>query len=67
MEGMTAPKGLVHHQEGPWGLLGSEAADQLKAGFLLEDSWSLEGAESRRNRKNASILTYSGPIHLALC
>lgn len=23
-----APKELVHRQEGPWGLLGSEAADQ---------------------------------------
>jgi len=61
-KGAGAPPG---RSLGPAWLRSCRSVEKL--GFSLEDSWSLEGAESRTNRKNASILTYSGPIHLALC
>lgn len=49
---------------GPAWLKSCRLAEKL--GFSFEDSWSLENAGSRRNREHASILTYSGPIYLAL-
>lgn len=38
-----------------------------KLDFSFKDSWSLQDAGSRRDRKNASVLAYSVPIYLALC